>query len=118
MADEKITEKSSETKTPSPRLTTLQLGVYEVSMLAETAADVKKHTKDLFAAAPLIRRLASEIYQIDPFLFVIFSLSKVWGGIESAVLMYLSMHILTIVSQFLCTSAFLVLNFDDSSKKG
>lgn len=91
-------------KVSPPPLFTLQLGVWQVSMMAEKPWDVKKHAKEVLAALPLCRRLANEMYQLHPVLFTLFILAKLWTGIESALLLYLSSQILTIVRavHFVC----------------
>jgi hypothetical protein len=81
-------------------LSTIQLGVWGVLLQQESPLDFRKEWSDLFSTLPLIRRVVTEIYILDPSLFIFFIISKVWAGIESALLLYLSSRLLTIVSRF------------------
>ncbi|PBK72127.1 P-loop containing nucleoside triphosphate hydrolase protein [Armillaria solidipes] len=48
-------------------------------------------------ALPLFRRLAIDVYTLEPTLSILFILEKIWSGIESAVLLYLSSRLLRII---------------------
>lgn len=80
-----------------PRLVTLELGVWKVAMLKDPAVNLRKHINDLTTALPLFKRLAMEIYRIEPFLFLLYICSRFWAGIERALLLWLSSRLLQIV---------------------
>lgn len=85
-----------------PSLTTVQLGVWRLSMLEEPPFNFRKQWNDLFSAVPLLKRLSMEIYRIEPLLFFLFVVSKIWAGVESAVLLFLSSRLLKIVCAIFC----------------
>jgi len=78
-------------------ISAIQLGVWRVLLQEESSWDIRKHWRDLSSTLPLSRRLATEIFYLDPWLFIFFVVSKVWTGIESALLLYLSSRLLTII---------------------
>lgn len=108
MSTEKGT--TSETKPPPPvddsDLLTLQLGVYSVTLKTQKSKwNPKRRIQDTFSGLPVLKRFALEIYNLEPVLFAMFVLAKIWSGVESAILLYLSSQILTIVSCSLPMSA-------------
>ncbi|KAJ7596694.1 P-loop containing nucleoside triphosphate hydrolase protein [Mycena floridula] len=98
-----MVEKSKPPAAPNPDLISVQLGVWKLTMLKEQSFQMKKHLKDLVSAIPLLKRLALQIYTLEPLLFVCFLASKFWSGVESAVMLYLSSRLLKIIEIGLTT---------------
>lgn len=93
--------KESPVVDPSP-LITVDLGVWRVTMAKEPRFDIKKRAKDFFSALPLIKTLATDIFKLEPTLFILFLISQAWSGIETAILLYLSSRFLRIVCASVC----------------
>lgn len=75
-----------------------QLGVWRVLMQQDPYFGIKKQWDNFLTTIPLIWRLSVDIYNLGPGLFIFAILAKVWSGVESALLLYLSSRLLTIVS--------------------
>ncbi len=84
-------------ETAVPETHTVELGVWKVALLNDTHWDYKRKWNNLLMALPLFRRLAIDVYTLEPTLSILFILEKIWSGIESAVLLYLSSRLLRIV---------------------
>lgn len=74
-----------------------QYGIWEFWSVKQTRFNPQRRWLELKSGLELFRRLAREIYSISPGLLVIFISSKLWRGIETAVLMHLSSRLLQIV---------------------
>jgi hypothetical protein len=74
------------------------IGVWQFSTLKEIAWNPLVTWTELTSAFYLFRRLALEIYALAPGLLSLYIFSKIWYGIESAILLHLSSHLLQIVS--------------------
>jgi hypothetical protein len=97
------TEKpSSHEKSAVDELVSTQIGVWEFSTLKEIGWNPLVPWVELKSAFALFRRLAFEIYAIAPGLLSLYVISKIWNGIESALLMHLSSRLLQIVSRLTC----------------
>ncbi|PBL01640.1 P-loop containing nucleoside triphosphate hydrolase protein [Armillaria gallica] len=84
-------------ETAVPETHTVELGVWKVALLNDTHWDYKRKWNSLLMALPLFRRLAIDVYTLEPTLSILFILEKIWSGIESAVLLYLSSRLLRII---------------------
>ncbi|KAG7441585.1 P-loop containing nucleoside triphosphate hydrolase protein [Guyanagaster necrorhizus] len=84
-------------KTETPETRTVELGVWKVVLLNDVHRDYRKNWNNILLALPLFRRLAIDIYTLEPMLSILFVLEKFWSGIESAVLLYLSSRLLRII---------------------
>lgn len=80
-------------------LKTVELGIYKLTLpISAGGWDLRDSLKQVSIALPLIRRLATEIYALEPLLSVLYVASQFWNGIEGALLLYLSSRLLKIVS--------------------
>ncbi|SJL01053.1 uncharacterized protein ARMOST_04369 [Armillaria ostoyae] len=84
-------------ETAVPETRTVELGVWKVALLNDMHWDYKRKWNNLLMALPLFRRLAIDVYTLEPTLSILFILEKIWSGIESAVLLYLSSRLLRII---------------------
>ncbi|KAJ6600174.1 hypothetical protein B0H10DRAFT_697698 [Mycena sp. CBHHK59/15] len=82
--------------------TTLDLGVWRV-LLATKDPDssiflgFKSSWNTVAAALPLILRFLGEIYHLRPDLVLLFFLLKLWSGVESVLMLYVSSRLLRII---------------------
>ncbi|KAK0463142.1 uncharacterized protein EV420DRAFT_1732696 [Desarmillaria tabescens] len=83
-------------KTAVPETRTVELGVWKVVLLNNARWDYRSRWNNLLLAFPLFRRLAIDVYTLDPTLSILFILEKIWSGVESAILLYLSSRLLRI----------------------
>lgn len=79
------------------RLETFQLGIWNVSILKRTQLNFGKRFLGLKEEFGYFRRLAIDVYTLEPMLATLFILNELWCGVHSAVLLYLSSQILRIV---------------------
>ncbi|KAK0455665.1 P-loop containing nucleoside triphosphate hydrolase protein [Desarmillaria tabescens] len=84
-------------KTAAPETRTVELGVWKVVLLNNARWDYRSRWNNLLLAFPLFRRLAIDVYTLEPTLSILFILEKIWSGVESAVLLYLSIRLLRII---------------------
>ena len=91
-------DKSLSEKPTTEALSTLQMGIWQFSTPKETGWSFGIRWDEVRSTWTLLRRLALEIYALCPGLLVLFVLSKIWGGVEDALLMHLSSRLLRIVS--------------------
>ncbi len=78
-------------------LETFQLGVWKVSVLKSSPLNLRKQFSDLKDALRCFKRLAIDVYTLEPILATLFVFSKLWSGVQSALLLYFSSHILRMV---------------------
>ncbi|KAK0430903.1 P-loop containing nucleoside triphosphate hydrolase protein [Armillaria borealis] len=78
-------------------LETFQLGVWKVSILKSSPLDLRKQFLDLKDALRYVRRLASDVYTLEPIVATLFVFNKLWSGVQSALLLYFSSQILRMV---------------------
>jgi hypothetical protein len=78
-------------------VSSLQLGVWQVLTVKGVPFDPKRWREEFVAGFSHFLRLVSEMYRLSPGMLVLFMLSKMWGGVEAAVLMHLSSRLLRIV---------------------
>ncbi|PBK82584.1 P-loop containing nucleoside triphosphate hydrolase protein [Armillaria gallica] len=78
-------------------LETVQLGVWKVSILNSSPLDLRKQFLDLKDALRYVRRLAIDVYTLEPILATLFVFNKLWSGVQSALLLYFSSQILRMV---------------------
>lgn len=74
-----------------------QRGIWEFWTVKQSRFDPHRRWTELKSGFQLFRRLATEIFALSPGLLILFILSKLWGGVETAVLMHLSSRLLRIV---------------------
>ncbi len=60
--------------------------------------DISKRWNRVASSIPFLKRLAIDVYTLDPWLSVLYVLSRIWWGVESAVSLYLSSRLLKTVS--------------------
>ncbi|KAK0448163.1 P-loop containing nucleoside triphosphate hydrolase protein [Armillaria borealis] len=56
--------------------------------------DISKRWNRVASSVPFLKRLAIDVYTLDPWLSVLYVLSRIWWGVESAVSLYLSSRLL------------------------
>ncbi|SJL17823.1 uncharacterized protein ARMOST_21386 [Armillaria ostoyae] len=78
-------------------LETFQLGVWKVSILKSSPLDLRKQFLDLKDALRYFKRLAIDVYTLEPILATLFVFNKLWSGVQSALLLYFSSQILRMV---------------------
>ncbi|KAK0492632.1 hypothetical protein EDD18DRAFT_1079447 [Armillaria luteobubalina] len=78
-------------------LETFQLGIWKISILKTSPLNLRKQLVDLKDALRYFKRLAIDIYTLEPVLATLFVLNKLWSGVQSALLLYFSSQILRIV---------------------
>lgn len=103
-SDPSMASTKSDTST-KPKIKTIDLGVHKV-LLAASPWNLRDQWQQVVVALPLFKRLATEIYTLEPFLAVAYVVTQVWSGLESAILLYLSSRLLSIVSQILWLDSF------------
>jgi hypothetical protein len=67
----------------------LRLGVWNLR-IAKTTGTGHQWWGDIKSAGPLFYRLCSDIFTLEPRLFIIFVFCQIWKGVEDALLMYFS----------------------------
>ncbi|KAJ6540799.1 P-loop containing nucleoside triphosphate hydrolase protein [Mycena vulgaris] len=81
--------------------TSLDLGVWRVLLAQETVSRGFGATMDKWnsvrAAYPLVLRFLKELYHLNPYLIVVFVFLKLWGGMESVLMLYVSGRLLQII---------------------
>ncbi|KAJ7215585.1 hypothetical protein GGX14DRAFT_443140 [Mycena pura] len=81
----------------------LQLGVWRVLLPREPASKYKRlrSAMDKWSAValayPLVLRFLLEIYSLDPRMFILIIVLKLWDGMESVFLLYVSSRLLQII---------------------
>lgn len=89
---------AAKSPTAQDALKMIDLGVYRVTIPALTGAwNPREQLNQIIAALPLFRRLAADIYALEPFLSILYLVSQLWEGLESALLLYLSSRLLKVV---------------------
>ncbi|KAK0430901.1 P-loop containing nucleoside triphosphate hydrolase protein [Armillaria borealis] len=78
-------------------LETFQLGVWKVSILKSSPFNLRKQFLDLKDALRYFKRLAIDVYTLEPILATLFVFNKLWSGVQSALLLYFSSQILRMV---------------------
>jgi hypothetical protein len=87
---------------PSNSYTTLNLGVWRVLLPNEIVGGgflctTKQKWNSIVLAYPVVRKFFQEIYALHPHLFILLILLKLWGELESVVMLYVSGCLLRIV---------------------
>ncbi|KAK0191694.1 P-loop containing nucleoside triphosphate hydrolase protein [Armillaria mellea] len=80
----------------SVQVETIQLGVWKL-LIAKSPVnplDILKRWNRVASSVPFLKRLAIDVYTLDPWLSVLYVLSKIWWGLESVVSLYLSSRLL------------------------
>jgi hypothetical protein len=82
--------------------TTLNLGVWSVLLPNEVVSGgvfsaTKQKWNSIVLAYPVVLRFFQEIYALHPNLFVLLIVLKLWGEVESVVMLYVSGRLLQIV---------------------
>jgi hypothetical protein len=86
----------------------LDLGVWRVLLPKDALSPGFRSSKEkwntIAAASPLLLRFVREIYALNPYLVTLVVLLKLWGGVESVLMLYVSSRLLQIVrvSLILC----------------
>ncbi|KAG6826168.1 hypothetical protein H0H92_000907 [Tricholoma furcatifolium] len=88
---------STPQRRPSTSIVTEQIGVWRFSTTKQHKYDLRRTWNEAIAGLALFRRLALEVSAISHMMLFFFVLSKLWEGIESALLMHLSSHLLRIL---------------------
>ncbi|KAJ7215595.1 P-loop containing nucleoside triphosphate hydrolase protein [Mycena pura] len=95
--DQALTDEEADACTP------LQLGVWRVLLPKEPASKYKRvrSAMDKWSAValayPLVLRFLLEIYSLDPRMFILVVVLKLWDGMESVLLLYVSSRLLQII---------------------
>ncbi|KAF8193957.1 P-loop containing nucleoside triphosphate hydrolase protein [Mycena galopus ATCC 62051] len=82
--------------------TTLTLGVWRVllpkEMVSGGVISTTKHKwNSIVLAYPVVQKFFQQIYQLNPHMFLLFILLKLWGEAESIVMLYVSGRLLRII---------------------
>ncbi|KAK0205840.1 hypothetical protein DFS33DRAFT_535802 [Desarmillaria ectypa] len=88
--------RTNKTQPSSVQVETIQLGVWKL-LLAKSSVNplnIFKWWNSVASSFPFLKRLAIDIYTLDPWLSVLYVLSTIWSGVESAVSLYLSSRLL------------------------
>lgn len=75
-----------------------QIGIWRLWIEKKAGFDPREHLKNWTADVPVVLRLVSDVYTVAPGLCWLIGLVKVWSSVEPVVLLYLSSHLLKIVS--------------------
>jgi len=75
-----------------------QYGVWKFKVAHQPSATVKKQLNDFISSLPLVRRLFWDVFGISPVLFPLYIVTKIWGSIDSVIMMHFSHQILQAVS--------------------
>ncbi|KAK0219590.1 hypothetical protein EDD85DRAFT_747440, partial [Armillaria nabsnona] len=78
-------------------LETFQLGVWKVSLLKRAPLNFRKQLLDFKEAFGYFKRLALDVYTLEPILGTFFILNELWSGVQSALRLYLSSQMLRII---------------------
>lgn len=81
------------------KIVSTQLGIWQFSTLKDSEWNPKIPILEITSTLTLFRRLTLEIYSLSPGLLILYVLSKIWSGIEFALLLHLSSRLLQIVSR-------------------
>jgi hypothetical protein len=104
-----IQEKPNSEKNTLDETVSSQIGVWEFTSLKDVGWSLKLPLADLKSGFVLFRRLALEIYFLAPGLLSLYILSKIWDGIEDALLLHLSSRLLQIVRRPTCPQQLILL---------
>ncbi|KAF9033938.1 P-loop containing nucleoside triphosphate hydrolase protein [Hymenopellis radicata] len=79
-------------------LKTIDLGVFKLTLPVKSERwDPWDQMKHVTSALPLSRRLATEVYSLDPLLSCAYVALQFWKGVEAAVVLYFSTRLLRII---------------------
>ncbi|KAK0464147.1 hypothetical protein IW261DRAFT_1524538 [Armillaria novae-zelandiae] len=78
-------------------LETVELGVWKVSLLKCAPLSFGKQLLDFKEAVGYFKRLAVDVYTLEPVLAMFFILNELWSGVQTALLLYLSSQMLRII---------------------
>ncbi|KAF8641261.1 hypothetical protein AX16_010100, partial [Volvariella volvacea WC 439] len=82
------------------KLTSLDLGIWRIWIDKATGTGASKNfSLDL----PTARRFLCDIYKINPFIFVMLLIGKLWDGVEQVVLLSFSSKVLGMIEEGLKT---------------
>ncbi|RDB22977.1 Lipid A export ATP-binding/permease protein MsbA [Hypsizygus marmoreus] len=81
----------------SDEFLTTQIGIWQFWTARGSPFDLRRKIMELVSGLQLFRRLVAEIFSISPGMLILFILSKIWSGVETAVLMQLSTRLLQII---------------------
>ncbi|KAF7355898.1 P-loop containing nucleoside triphosphate hydrolase protein [Mycena venus] len=100
LASEK--DASSSPEEEADAYTTLHLGVWSVLLPNEVVAGgvfsaTKQKWNSIVLASPVVWRFFQEVYQLNPYLFMVLFVLKLWGEVESVVMLYVSGRLLRII---------------------
>ncbi|KAK0231574.1 P-loop containing nucleoside triphosphate hydrolase protein [Armillaria fumosa] len=88
--------RTQKNQTNSVQVETIQLGIWKVVMAKSPMnhLDISKRWNRIASTVPFLKRLAIDVYTLDPCLSVLYVLTRIWWGVESAVSLYLSSRLL------------------------
>ncbi|KAK0464131.1 P-loop containing nucleoside triphosphate hydrolase protein [Armillaria novae-zelandiae] len=89
--------KADVTADNNEELKTFQLGIWKVSILKTSPFNLRKQFVNLIDALRYFKRLAIDVYSLEPVLATLFVFNKLWSGVQSALLLYFSSQILQMV---------------------
>ena len=78
-----------------------QYGVWNFKVAHQSSATAKKRLNDFISSFPLVRRLFWDVFSISPALLLLYIVTKIWGGVDSVIMMHFSHQVLQAVSHFL-----------------
>ncbi|KAK0492620.1 P-loop containing nucleoside triphosphate hydrolase protein [Armillaria luteobubalina] len=78
-------------------LETFELGIWKVSVLKRAPLDFGKQFLHFKLAVGYFKRLAIDVYTLEPVFASFFILNQLWSGIHTALLLYLSSQMLQII---------------------
>ncbi|KAK0490254.1 P-loop containing nucleoside triphosphate hydrolase protein [Armillaria novae-zelandiae] len=83
-------------QTSSVQVETIQLGIWKVLVAKSpmNPLDISKRWNRVTSSFHFLKRLAIDVYTLDPCLSVLYVLTKIWWGLESALSLYLSSRLL------------------------
>jgi len=92
--DEKIDQRDN------PSIEELKLGLWNMK-IENAPNNTSRLVQDIISSYPTFKRLAQDIYCLDPPLFLLVVLGQLFGGIQDALLMYFSSSLLKTVRRFI-----------------
>lgn len=101
MTEEKKAEDHPSEESSNDGILVEQIGVWRYSRMKETVKEAlrpQRQWQEILTVFNIYTRLLREIYSISPGLLFLYLCSKVWEGIQSSVLAYLSGRLLWLVS--------------------
>ncbi|KAG6867211.1 hypothetical protein C0993_005627 [Termitomyces sp. T159_Od127] len=92
-----VPEETDKTSDPDPVIIRKKVGIWEFWTIKQPRFDLCRRWEGIVSGIQLFLRLVTEVSTISRTLLIFFALSKLWKGVETAVLMHLSSSLLQTV---------------------